>query len=78
MTFQLSEDINLDLGISYEARDISHVHMLYDDHIYSEAGLYEVVYIVYDHAGNHNIVTSFITTEDTSLQSLFQRYTPMI
>ncbi|MGB0202752.1 MAG: hypothetical protein ACPGJL_00620 [Acholeplasmataceae bacterium] len=78
VTFQLSEDINLDLGISYKAKDISHVHMLYDDRIYSEAGLYEVVYIVYDHAGNHYIVTSFITIEDTSLQSLIQGYTPMI
>ncbi len=78
VTFQLSEDINLDLGISYKAKDISYVHMLYDDRIYSEAGLYEVVYIVYDHAGNHYIVTSFITIEDTSLQSLFQGYTPMI
>ncbi len=52
--------------------------MLYDDRIYSEAGLYEVVYILYDDAGNHYIATSFITIEDTSLQSLFQGYTPMI
>lgn len=78
ITFQLNEDINLDLGISYNAKDISHVHMLYDDRIYSETGLYEVLYIVYDDAGNHYIATSFITIEDTSLQSLFQGYTPMI
>lgn len=78
VTFQLNEDINLDLGISYSAKDIAHIHMLYDDRIYSEAGLYEVVYILYDDAGNHYIATSFITIEDTSLQSLFQGYGPMI
>jgi hypothetical protein len=78
MTFQLTEDINLELGIAYSAKDIAEIQMLYDDRIYSEAGLYEVVYILYDYAGNHYILTSFVTIEDTSLQSLFQGYVPMI
>ena len=78
VTFQLTEDINLELGISYSAKDIADIQMLYDDRIYSEAGLYEVVYILYDYAGNHYILTSFMTIEDTSLQSLFQGYVPMI
>jgi hypothetical protein len=77
MTFQSNEDIHINLGISYEATDISHVQMLYDDRIYSEAGTYEVVYIVYDYAGNHYVVTSFITIEKSIFQSLFQGYIPM-
>ena len=78
VTFQLSEDIKLDLGISYSAKDIADLQMLYDDRIYSEAELYEVVYIFYDYARNHYVLTSFMAIEDTSLQSLFQGYVPMI
>ncbi len=42
------------------------------------ANPYDYVDLLYDYVVNHYILTSFMTIEDISLQSLFQGYTPMI
>ena len=51
--------------------------MFYDEKLFYESGMYEVIFVLYDVAGHHQVLTSLITVEDKPLQKALQDYLPM-
>ena len=75
--FYQGDNIHLLDALTYEPLYIKNMSMYYDEKLFYESGIYEVIFVLYDVAGHHQVLTSLITVEEKPLQQALKAYLPM-
>lgn len=78
LNFILGEPMNLYEALDVPSSELENIHIYYDEKLHHSPGIYEVRFIIFDVAGNHQVITSLVTIEKPQMQRIFEQYLPII
>ena len=78
LNYMIGDPINLQDALEISSLNVQEIQVYYDEQLHQTPGMYEVMFIIYDLSGNHQIFTSFVTIEKPKLQHTLQQYLPII
>ena len=78
LNYIIGDPINLQDALEISSLNVQEIQVYYDEQLHQTPGMYEVMFIIYDLSGNHQIFTSFVTIEKPKLQHTLQQYLPII
>jgi hypothetical protein len=78
LNYEMGETINLYDALETSNAHIHNIKIFYDSKLYQVPGVYEVMFVVHDISGQHQVIKTLVTIKEPIMDQLFRQYFPIV
>lgn len=77
LSYMMGDSIDLYDALEISNIEIHDIKMYYNTQLYQVPGIYEVMFVVYDVSGQHQVIKRLVTIKEPIADQVFRQYFPM-